>query len=69
MLKNENYLKLKNYDDILEKNSNDVQFYTHILSGDSDESRKNAVRTRLDISKEKISHARDVLDDYVLKDM
>jgi hypothetical protein len=69
VIKKQSFKHIKNYDTIIEKNFNDAQFYTHILSGNSNEDRKESVRMRLALSKEKISHARDILDDYVLKDM
>jgi uncharacterized protein (DUF342 family) len=69
VIQNQSFTQIKNYDSILEKNSNDVQFYTHILSGNSAEDRKSCARIRLAISREKISHARSILDDYVLKDI
>lgn len=59
----------KQYDDIIEKNYNDSQFYYHIIRGTASETRKNAVASRLEISKSKIDRAKEVLDEFIMKDM
>lgn len=69
VLKNESYTQIKNYDTVMEKHSNDVHFYSHILSGNSDKDRKEAIKIRLDLSKHRIKYAKELLDDYVLKDI
>lgn len=68
-LKNEPYTTLKEYDTTLEKHFNDAHFYSHILSGNSDESRKAAIQNRLAESKNQIDYTKELLDDYVLKDI
>jgi hypothetical protein len=68
-LKNQSYATLKEYDTTLEKHFNDAYFYSHILDGNSDESRKDAIQIRLAESKHQIDHTKELLDDYVLKDI
>jgi hypothetical protein len=57
------------YDNIIEKNYNDSQFYSHIIHGNASESRKKAVASRLEISKTKIDAAKNALDEFIMKDM
>jgi hypothetical protein len=57
------------YDSIIEKNYNDSQFYYHIIQGRSNELRKKAVESRLEISKNKIDRAKEVLDNFVMNNL
>lgn len=68
-LKNESYIPLKQYDTTLEKHFNDAHFYSHILSGNSDDNRKHAIKIRLSESRRQIDHTKKLLDNYVLKDI
>lgn len=69
VLKNKPIDQLKKYDTILEKNYNDTQFYYHIINGNSDPTRKEAVKSRLEVSRAKMDRAKEVLDEFILKDI
>lgn len=57
------------YDNIIEKNYNDSCFYYHIMQGNSNEVRKTAIASRLQISKNKIDRAKEVLDNFIMNDI
>lgn len=69
VIKNKPIGMLKKYDCILEKNYNDTQFYYHIINGNSDAVRKQAVLSRLEISQAQMDRAKEVLDEFILKDI
>lgn len=68
-IKNKNYKHILKYDNVLEKNFNDITFYYNIISNTDDETRKEAVSTRLEIAQDKIDNAKYILEDYILRDV
>lgn len=69
VLKNKPIGLLKKYDCIIEKNYNDTQFYYHIINGTSNQVRKQAIQSRLEISQAQMDRAKEVLDEFILKDI
>jgi hypothetical protein len=56
------------YDSIIEKNTNDSEFYFHAINKTTEPFRKEALMNRYDDSKTKIHWATTALDECILKD-
>lgn len=68
-LKNKNYKNLIYYDSIIEKNTNDSQFYSYVIDQTKEQSRREALLNRFEESENKIYWARNALDDCILEDI
>lgn len=53
-------------DKTIEKNENDIIFYENSILSTNNETRKNAIKSRLELSQEKINYAKKTLDNLIL---
>lgn len=67
--KKKNYRTILYYDSIIEKNTNDSEFYVNSISNTDEEFRKQALINRFEDAGYKIIWAKDALDEYILKDI
>ena len=67
-LKNQNYKTLIYYDSVIEKNTNDSEFYSYAIDKTTETSRKEALLNRFEDSTNKVYWARNALDECILKD-
>lgn len=68
-LKNKNYKSLIYYDTVIEKNTNDSEFYSYVINQTTEESRREALLNRFEDSKNKIYWAQNALDNCILDDI
>jgi hypothetical protein len=57
------------YDSIIKKNTDDSQFYYHIMSNTDEQARRETMLNRLEESKHKIDWAKNALDEYIMNDI
>lgn len=67
--KKKNYRTIMYYDSIIEKNTNDSEFYFNSISNTDEEFRKQSLINRAEDAGHKINWAKDALDQYILKDI
>jgi hypothetical protein len=68
-IKNKKNYNINYLDSVIEKNSNDTQFYTHVIETSQSDARKKAMQTRYEIAEEKIMWATASLENLILSDI
>lgn len=67
--KKKNYRTILYYDSIIEKNTNDSEFYFNSINNTDEEFRKQSLINRFEDAGYKITWAKDALDQYILNDI
>lgn len=68
-IRKQNIKPLAYYDSVVEKYSNDREFYSHIVETTARPERKSAIQNRLEEADSKIQWATSFLNDYIMKDI
>ena len=68
-LKRQNFKTLSHYDRVINKNTQDAHFYSHVISKTSDEERKQIMSIRFDEAANRIHWARNLLDEFILDEL
>jgi hypothetical protein len=57
------------FDRVIEKNSNDCEFYSHVIDKTEVDAKKEIYKTRQEIAESQINWAHEFLNDYIMKDI